>query len=161
MGKAAEKVAPPSTIWLKRTSVVADQKLLYSIYSLFISPSPIFFPLFLIFFRWLTAIRAERIDFCPPHPLFFYLIPLCRRLPLCRPNQYSIYMYTGLKYKHTLLQLHSGGLLLLRHRPLVLLPDFSLIFLSFPNPFFHLSTRCSLCLDYFIHLTHFLSLLYH
>lgn len=34
-------------------------------------------------------------------PPFFYLIPFCHRLPPHSPNQYSICMYTGIKYKCT------------------------------------------------------------
>lgn len=70
---------------------------------LLLSPSFHYFFFAPLFFRGLSAIKAERIDFLilsfPSFLLFNTPLPL----PTPRsPNQYSICMYTGIKYKHTL-----------------------------------------------------------
>ena len=96
---------------MNRLGLLTDTPLFY-----FFSSSPLlalFLFSLLFFFQGMSAIKAGRIDFLilPLPPLLLFNTPLPLPTP-CSPNQYRICMYTGIKYKRTVEQCHSGGAIL-------------------------------------------------
>lgn len=94
---------------LNRLGLLTDTPLFYFFSSSLLLPLFLFSLLF--FSEGCLPLKQGELIFLippPPTPLLLFNTPLPSPTP-CSPNQYSIYMYAGIKYKRTLEQCHSGA----------------------------------------------------